>query len=80
MRYRVYWPEGFRGGTWDVPVVHDPHGLVVVRDGEVLEIPVDGRFPNLRGYSVCSGADQVSPAIWVQFQTISIRDAGRKIN
>lgn len=70
MTYRVWWPDGFRGGTSEDPVVRDRRGLVVARDGEVLAIPVDG-FPNLHGYSVCSGCDQVGAAIWVQSQAIS---------
>ena len=69
--HRAWWPEGFRGGTADDPVVRDPRGLIVARDGEVLAIPVDG-FPNLHGYSVCNGGDQVGPAIWVQNRTISL--------
>ena len=60
MTYRVWWPEGFRGGTADDPVVRDRAGLVVARNGEVLAVPVRG-FPNLHGYSVCSGGDQVGP-------------------
>ena len=68
--YRVWWPEGFRGGTSADPVVRDPRGLVVARDGEVL-IRADGGFPNLHGYSVCSGGDKVGAALWVQSGTIS---------
>jgi hypothetical protein len=62
---RVWWPEGLRGGTSEDPVVRDPRGLVVARDGEVLTVPADD-FPNLHGYSVCSGGDGVGDAIWVQ--------------
>ena len=68
--YRVWWPDGFRGGTSDDPVVRDRRGFVVARNGEVLVTPVRG-FPNLHGYSVCSGGDKDSSAIWVQSQTIS---------
>jgi hypothetical protein len=64
-QYRVWWPDGFHGGTSEDPVVRDPHGLVVARDSEVLIVPDKG-FPNLHGYSVCSGGDAVGPALWVQ--------------
>jgi hypothetical protein len=50
----VWWPDGFRGGTSDDPVVRDPHGLIVARNGEVLAIPKEG-FPRLHGYTVCAG-------------------------
>jgi len=66
--YRVWWPEGFRGGTSADPVVRDPRGLIVARDGEILTAPDDG-FPNLHGYSVCSGGDGVGAAIWVQLHS-----------
>jgi hypothetical protein len=68
-QYRVWWPEGFRGGSSDDPVVRDPRGLVVARDGEVL-LRAGDDFPNLHGYSVCSGGDKVGAALWVQSGTI----------
>ena len=77
--YEVWWPEGFRGGTSDEPVVRDPLGRVVVRNGQELPIPERG-FPNLQGYSVCSGGGETYPAIWVQLRTISIASAGARIN
>jgi hypothetical protein len=64
-QYRIWWPTGFRGGTSDDPVVRDPRGLVVLRHGEVLIVPDKG-FPNLHGYSICSGGDDVGAALWVQ--------------
>jgi hypothetical protein len=70
MQYRVWWPDGFRGGSSDDPVVRDPRGLIVARDGEGL-IRAGDDFPNLHGYSVCSGGDTVGAALWIQSGTIS---------
>ena len=51
---RVIWAEGFTGGTLDDPVVRDPAGAVVARDGEqFLLTPDDDR---LHGYQVCAGS------------------------
>ncbi|MEK6721673.1 MAG: hypothetical protein AABZ33_13550 [Chloroflexota bacterium] len=51
--YHVWWSEGFRGGTTSDPVVRDPTGRVVARDGEVL------RGYTLHGYSVCATGDSI---------------------
>ena len=52
---KTFWSVGFVGGTTDVK---DPSGQVVVKDGEVLEMP-QGAFPRLKGYFVCPSADAV---------------------
>ncbi len=65
MRHEVWWPPGFQGGTSNDPVVRDPRGLVVARDGEALAIPEDG-FPVLHGYSVCAG----NGGIWVTLHSL----------
>jgi hypothetical protein len=52
-RYHVWWSEGFRGGTATDPVVRDPNGQVVARDGEVL------RGYTLHGHSVCATGDSI---------------------
>lgn len=58
----VRWPPGFVAGTSDDPVVRDPFGLVVARDGQRLVSPKEG-FPTLPGrWDVCFGGG----AIWVQ--------------
>ena len=50
----VFWSPGFVPGTLDDPVVRDPAGQVVARDGERLTVPPTG-FPKLHGYAVCFG-------------------------
>ena len=54
-RYHTWWSEGFLGGTAADPVVRDPAGQVVVRDGDLLE------DYTLHGNRVCVG----SGSIWV---------------
>ena len=58
-RHDVFWSEGFTGGTVSDPVVRDPAGEVIARDGEVLIVPNDGQQPRLHGYMVCSGSDRI---------------------
>jgi hypothetical protein len=58
MRLHVQWPPGFVGGTFDDPVVRDPAGQVVARDGERIVSPPQG-LPNLHGYSVCFGGGSI---------------------
>jgi hypothetical protein len=55
-RLLTYWAAGFRGGTAADPVVWDPAGNVVARDGEQLAIPV-GAWPRLHGHFVCPSTD-----------------------
>lgn len=52
-RYHVWWSAGFVGGTATDPVVRDPAGQVVARDGEVL------RVPTLQGYPVCATGESI---------------------
>ncbi len=59
-RYHTWWSEGFEGGSVDDPVVRDPAGQIVARDGEVLVIPGVGQgFPRLHGYKVCASGDSI---------------------
>ncbi len=52
-QYHVWWSEGFRGGTTSDPVVRDPTGQIVARDGEVIRDYV------LHGYDVCATGDSI---------------------
>jgi hypothetical protein len=62
MTLHVSWPPGFVAGTHDDPVVRDPAGHVVARDGQRLTVPATG-FPKLPGgWAVCFGGG----SIWVQ--------------
>jgi hypothetical protein len=62
MTFHVQWPPGFVAGTTDDPVVRDPTGHVVARDGQRLVVPAKG-FPRLPGgWPVCFGGG----SIWVQ--------------
>ena len=56
--YHVWWSEGFTGGSVADPVVRDPAGEVVARDGEILSIPDQGS-PRLHGYMVCASSDSI---------------------
>jgi hypothetical protein len=51
----IFWSQGFQGGTFDDPVVRDPSGQVVARNGEVVIDPARG----IHGYTVCSGSDSL---------------------
>jgi hypothetical protein len=51
--YLVWWAPGFQAGDVKDPVVRDPRGAVVARDGELLEGPL------LHGYHVCATADSI---------------------
>ena len=53
-RLEVYWSRGFIGGTSVEPVVADPQGRMVARDGERLVLP-EADWPRLGGYFVCPG-------------------------
>lgn len=55
---RTFWSAGFVGATDDGPVVMDPSGQVVARDGEELSIP-EGARPRLHGYFVCPSQDAI---------------------
>src|SRR5919108_1618122 len=46
---KTFWSVGFVGGPADDPVVRDPGGQVVAKDGDVLQIP-EAAFPRLQGY------------------------------
>ena len=51
-RYLVWWAWG-QAGDVTGPVVRDPNGVVVARDGELLEGPL------LHGYQVCGTAKSI---------------------
>jgi hypothetical protein len=51
--YRVWWAPGFVGGDVTDPVVRDPNGAVVARDGELVEGPL------LHGYTICATGDSI---------------------
>ncbi len=60
--WHVHWAQGFVAGTAEDPVVRDPLGMVVARDGQRLMVPAEG-FPKLPGgWPVCFG----DGSIWVQ--------------
>jgi hypothetical protein len=62
MAMHVMWPPGFVAGPPDDPVVRDPNGRVVARNGQRLVLPAKG-FPKLPGgWAVCFGGGSV----WVQ--------------
>jgi hypothetical protein len=46
--YLVGWAPGVEAGTITDPVVRDPNGVVVARDGDVIVEPL------LHGYPVCA--------------------------
>ncbi len=52
----TYWSAGFVPGTADDPVIRDPAGEVVARDGDVLPIP-PADWPRLHGHFVCPSTD-----------------------
>lgn len=52
-RYHVWWAPGFEAGDIKDPVVRDPNGEVVARDGELLEGPL------LHGHTVCATGDSI---------------------
>jgi len=54
-RWMVSWSVGFQGGTAGDPVVRDPSGRIVARNGDVLDF--SGEFPKLAGYTVCAGLE-----------------------
>ena len=51
--YHVWWAPGFQPGFVTDPVVRDPNGAVVARDGELLEGPL------LHGHTVCATGDSI---------------------
>lgn len=53
-RLDVFWSVGFVGGSSAEPVVSDPAGKVVARDGERIILP-EADWPRLQGYFVCPG-------------------------
>lgn len=55
-RWQVLWAPGFQGGPAGDPVVRDPAGQIVLRDGEGLTIPATGQ-PTLHGHPVCAGRE-----------------------
>jgi hypothetical protein len=53
--FHIFWAEGFRGGTIDDPVVRDPEGRIVAREGEVVADLAEG----IHRHMVCSGSDSL---------------------
>jgi hypothetical protein len=51
--YQVWWAPGFVAGDVADPVVRDPNGVVVARDGELVEGPL------LHGYTICATGDSI---------------------
>ena len=51
--YRVWWAPRFEAGYVTDPVVRDPNGEVVARDGDVLEGPL------LHEHTVCATGDSI---------------------
>jgi hypothetical protein len=54
----TYWSVGFVPGADSERVIRDPAGKVVLRDGEVLQVP-PAAYPRLAGYFVCLGTDKI---------------------
>jgi hypothetical protein len=54
----TYWSAGFVPGSAEDPVVRDPGGQIVARDGDVMFIP-PAAWPRLHGYFVCPSTDAV---------------------
>ncbi len=52
----TYWSAGFLAGTAADPVIRDPEGHVVARDGDVVPIP-PAAWPRLHGHLVCPTPD-----------------------
>jgi hypothetical protein len=61
MAMHVQWPPGFVAGTADDPVVRDPTGHIVARDGQRLVAPAKGAPKLPGGWPVCFGGG----SIWV---------------
>lgn len=60
--FHVRWPRSFVAGTSDDPVVRDPAGFVVARDGQRLIAPRNGSPKLPGGWPVCFG----DSSLWVQ--------------
>jgi hypothetical protein len=54
----AYWSAGFVPGSVEDPVVRDPGGQILARDGDVMFIP-PAAWPRLHGYFVCPSANAV---------------------
>jgi hypothetical protein len=54
----TYWSVGFVPGADTERVIRDPAGMVVVTDGQVLQIP-PAAYPRLAGFFVCLGTDKI---------------------
>lgn len=57
-RLKTFWAQGFVGGTSAGPVVGDPDGQVVARDGDRINLP-EAAWPRLHGYFVCPSEDAI---------------------
>lgn len=57
-RMNTFWERGFMGGTSTNPVVLDPDGQVVARDGERIDVP-DAAWPELHGHFVCPSLETI---------------------
>jgi hypothetical protein len=51
----VRWDSSFEAGTGTEPSVVDDSGAVVLEDGDTLDMPASGAYPDLEGHFVCTG-------------------------
>jgi hypothetical protein len=51
----VRWDSSFEAGTGAEPTVVDDSGAVVLEDGDTLDMPAGGAYPELEGHFVCTG-------------------------
>lgn len=54
VKLTVKWDSTFQAGTGAEPSVVDGSGAIVLRDGDVLDVP-GGAYPELKGHFVCTG-------------------------
>ena len=56
----VKWTAGFQPVDAGAPAIRGPKGEEVARDGTVISVPADGSYPELVGYFVCLGPDELN--------------------
>jgi len=54
----IRWDSTFQAGTGAEPSVVDASGVVVLEDGDSLDIP-GGAYPELKGHFVCTGPSEL---------------------
>ena len=57
------------GWELDDPVVRNPDGEVVARDGEIIKIPRTAEMPSLHGHDVCATGDSIYVMLYGSEQT-----------